>query len=219
VSARSKVRDLAHASLASGDPLAWFDRVYEQADGATDAVPWADLAPNAALVTWLGSTWQADSARALVVGCGLGDDAEYLAARGADVTAFDLSSRAVAWCTQRFPASRVRYETADLLAPPPRWLGAFDLVFEAYTIQSLPPGSAQRAHALDVLRRFLVPAGELLVVARYADVMPAVTDGPPWPLVRREIDVAGEGLEPIGFDDFLDDGTRRVRASWRAPGA
>src|SRR4051812_20591736 len=149
MTARSKVKALAHESLATGDALAWFDRVYEEAAGATDAVPWADLAPNPALVSWLGPAWEADSARVLVVGCGLGDDAEHFASFGAHVPAFDLSPKAVAWCMHRFPSSRVRYEVADLLAPPPGYRGAFDLVFEAYTIQSLPPGSAERAHGLD----------------------------------------------------------------------
>ena len=70
-----------------------------------------------------------------MVGCGLGDDAEELAARGFVVTAFDISAAAVAWCKQRFPASRVNHELADLLQPPQSWdSGSF--IVEIYTIQS-----------------------------------------------------------------------------------
>jgi 2-polyprenyl-3-methyl-5-hydroxy-6-metoxy-1,4-benzoquinol methylase len=70
----------------------------------------------------------------LVTGCGLGDDAEYLAGRGAEVTAIDLSPTAIAWCRERFPESKVCYETANLL----EFSGEFDLTVEIYTLQAMP---------------------------------------------------------------------------------
>ncbi len=51
--------------------------------------------------------------------------------------AFDVSPTAVAEAAQRFAGSPVKYQVADLLAPPPEWTGAFDLVVEIYTVQAL----------------------------------------------------------------------------------
>ena len=226
--ARGRVKAMAHESLGRNDPIAWFDRVYREARGQPGAVPWADLEPNPALLSWVKlspggeaarSSWDGCGERALVVGAGLGDDAEYLSARGCDVVAFDVSDTAVAWCKERFPASRVRYEVADLLAPPASYAGAFDFVLEAYTIQSLPPGSAERARAIDVLPTFLAPGGLLLVIARFADRLPARDEGPPWPLVAEELDALGRKLPrgSLGRDEIEDDGVRRVRASYRRP--
>ena len=45
--------------------------------------------------------------KALKIGCGLGDDAEYLTETGMEVTAFDISETAIRWCHERFPDSRV----------------------------------------------------------------------------------------------------------------
>ncbi|HEY8075085.1 MAG TPA: class I SAM-dependent methyltransferase [Labilithrix sp.] len=199
---RAKVRDTAHASLARGDALAWFERVYEDAAGAAEAVPWADLAPNPELVAWTKSSgWDGCGERALVVGCGLGDDAAWLSARGCHVSAFDLSKTAIAWCEKRFPDSRVAWRVADLLAPPAEWSRAFDFVFEAYTIQSLPPASDERRRAIAGLARFVAPGGTLLVLGREADALPALADGPPWALVRAEIEACGAGLAQVGAID------------------
>ncbi len=108
-------------------------------------MPWADLAVNPSLAAgtrFVPSTMR----RVLVVGCGYGDDAEWLAARGDEVTAFDISPSAIEACRTRFPASAVTYEVADLLAPPAAWLARpFDLVVEAYTAQVFAPGSAERS--------------------------------------------------------------------------
>src|SRR5262249_8762563 len=145
---RAKVKAAAHESLAKGDATAWFDRVYRDAQGAAGEVPWADLVPNPGLLQWIvRGSWDGCGDRALVGGCGLGAAAEYLSAGGCLVTAFDIAPTAIEWCKQRFPASRVRYEVADLLT----YEGEFDFVFEAYTIQSLPPGSVERAQAIRVL--------------------------------------------------------------------
>jgi SAM-dependent methyltransferase len=119
------------------------------------------------------------SGRALVVGCGLGDDAELLASLGYDVVAFDYSPTAIERCRARFPGSPVEYLVADLLDPPAAWRRAFDLVLEVFTVQSLPP--TVRATAIANIAGFV--AGRLLVVATQGE--PA--DGPPWPLTREQV--------------------------------
>jgi SAM-dependent methyltransferase len=214
---RERIRSLAHVSLAKGDALGWFHDVYEGAEGDLGAVPWADCEPNPWLVKWLRETPLAQGVRALVVGCGLGDDAELLAARGASVTAFDYAPTAVAWCKARWPATRVDYRTADLLASSVEWRHAYDLVFEAYTVQCFAYGSDERARAMDALRTFLAPGGRLLLVARAADSPPGIDGGPPWPLVRAEIERIGTGLTLAGFEDVDDQGTRRFVVSFACP--
>ena len=104
---------------AGGDPYrrAWFAAVYDTAGDDPAQIPWADLSPHPLLAAWLGAMpAPAAGARALDVGCGLGDNAAGIAARGFRVTAFDLSPRAIAWARPRFP--QVEFMAADLFAPP-----------------------------------------------------------------------------------------------------
>ena len=53
-----------------------------------------------------------DGKKALVVGCGLGDDAIELEKLGFEVTAFDVSESAVELCKKRFPESKVEFVQA-----------------------------------------------------------------------------------------------------------
>jgi SAM-dependent methyltransferase len=216
---RAAARRLAHEAVGDGEPLRWFEELYAAAGAGEAAVPWADLAVNPSLAGW---EWfdPGRMRRVLVVGCGYGDDAEWLAARGCEVTAFDISPTAIEACRARFPASAVTYEKADLLAPPVAWLERpFDLVVEAYTAQVFAPGSAERAAVIAAL----VPltGGLLLVIARGREEH----DDPgsmPWPLTAGEL----EPLEHLGlrlgaFEDYLDDErspVRRFRASYLRAG-
>ena len=165
--------------------LRFFDGIYVLAEGNADAVPWASLAAHPALVQWLdGESTVLPGQRALVVGCGLGDDAEELARRGYAVTALDLSPTAIDWCRQRFPNSAVDYEAADLFDLPAGWAGAFDLVVEIKTLQSLLPSSRDAAAA--ALAATLRPGGRLFVHCLAGrDYERANTR--PWPVSRAEL--------------------------------
>jgi SAM-dependent methyltransferase len=208
--ARQKAGDLARASIAAGDPIGWFEKLYAQAAGDPSAIAWADLAPNPNVVDWLNDE-QVNGAgcRALKIGCGLGDDAEELARRGFAVTAFDVSRTAIEWCRKRFPGSSVEYVVADLMNPPADWARAFDFVLESYTLQVLP--ADVREAAIRRVARFVAPGGSLLVVARGRE--PGDEPGTmPWPLTRDEL--AGfvrAGLEELSFEDFVDDENPPVR--------
>jgi len=218
-------RDRAHARALQaefarqGDPVGWFDQLYRDADGDTAAVPWADLRGNALVEAWIDQTRFAVRGRACaVVGCGLGDDAEALAAAGADVTAFDISPTAIAWCRRRFPNSRVQYVVADLFDLPPAWPRRFDLVVEINTLQALP--GEIRPRAIERVADLVAPGGTLLVICRGREVdEPA--DGPPWPLVRGELDAFAKlGLTPTFQRDVRDDDTppaRRFVAAFTRP--
>lgn len=167
-------------------------------------MPWAALAPNPHLLDWLaGNPVGLDGREVLVVGCGLGDDAEVIAARGGVVTAFDIAPTAVAAARRRFPRSPVTYVAADLLQPPPDWQGRFDLVVEIYTLQVLP--GAARARAVAGLAQLTAPAGSVLVISRLRDEQ----DPPgmmPWPLAAGELRaLIDAGLVLAEWEDFDDD--------------
>lgn len=214
---RATARELAQRHLAAGDPLGWFDVLYSADDPAL--IPWADLEPNPNLVGWLESRSVAGAGRrALKIGCGLGDDAEELALRGFNTTAFDVSPAAIAWCHRRFPASVVEYVVADLLQAPAEWTGTFDLVVESYTLQVLPP--ALRSEAAARVAGFVAPGGELLVIARAREA--GESEGQmPWPLTRGEMDAfCRAGLVELDFEDYLDGedpAVRRFRATYTRP--
>jgi 2-polyprenyl-3-methyl-5-hydroxy-6-metoxy-1,4-benzoquinol methylase len=169
---------------------AWFEAVYRLADGDPAGVPWANLAPHPLLADWLAEQGPLRGLRTLDIGCGLGDNAEALAAAGASVVAFDLVEEAILWARQRFPRSAIRYEQADLFAPPREWRGAFDLVHECYTLQALP--EALLPEAAQAIAALIAPGGRLLAIARARDEGQEIA-GPPWPLTQRQIDALGVG--------------------------
>ena len=201
----------------STDPdRAWFERMYIQAEGGGEPVPWDLAAPHYLLEGWAKERrLTGDGRRALVVGCGMGRDSEYLGGLGFATVAFDFSATAIDAVNRRFPWSPVEYRVADLLDPPPEWEGAFDLVVESLTVQSLP--RELRVAAIDRVRRFVAPGGVLLVIAAVEDNGPDRPNGP-WPLTREEVEsFAGDGLTLRRLEDFRDADAHRWRAELRRP--
>ncbi len=210
---RKKVQELS--STASVDPTGWFETLYQEAQGDTSQVPWAKLAPHPYLQDWLSQQAQLqEPTSALVIGCGLGDDAERLQVCGHRVRAFDVSPTAVDWCRQRFPQSEVQYKIADLLHLDPGWEPA-DFVFECRNIQALP--LAVRSQAIQAIARLVAPQGTLLVVTRFRD-NEGVPDGPPWALSESELaEFTRLGLTEINRVQFLqgDPVITQVRVEYR----
>lgn len=209
--AADQARRVIAESLAAGDATGWFERLYVASGTAGVPVPWDREAPHPLLVEWAEGRRLPGGGRALVVGCGLGEDAEFVAALGFATTAFDVSPTAIRAARARFPESAVEYRAADLLDPPGDWAGAFDFVLESYTVQSLP--EALHAGASARVASFVAPGGTLLVIAAARDAGGAA-DGPPWPLTRPEIDAfASGGLEPVRVERDDD----RWRAEFTRP--
>ncbi|MEY2478670.1 MAG: hypothetical protein QOG87_3985 [Actinomycetota bacterium] len=180
-----------------------FEQLYERAEGDAARIPWGHLAPRPVVLWWLDQQPEpAPGTRAIVIACGLGDDAEELARRGYDVTAFDVVPRAIAWARERFPDSAVDYQVADVFALPAAWRGAFDLAVEVQTIQSL--AIARRREAIAAIASTLAPGGRVLVRA-HERPEGETPDGPPWPLTRSELRIFTElGLEETEFGEFGD---------------
>ena len=193
---RQRYRELLEHSLSVDDPTGWFDRLYAEAESGRAAVPWDRGAPHPLLALWAKRS-RAGGGRALVVGCGPGDDAELVAALGFDTIAFDVSAAAIRAARERYPSSKVDYRVADLFDPPAAWLQAFDLVVEVYTVQALP--LEHHARTVEAIASFT--GGTLVVVAfARADDEP-LTELPPWPLTRAEIDsFTRHGLAPVGVE-------------------
>jgi SAM-dependent methyltransferase len=181
---------LAAASLAAGDATGWFEQLYAQAQTGAAQVPWDRPEPSPLLAEWArDANLTGDGRRALVVGCGPGRDAEFVAGLGFATTAFDIAETAIRMARQRHPGSPVDYRVADLLAPPQQWAGAFDLVVECNNVQALPRELRERATA--AVASFVAPGGTLLVVAAAATEWGE--DGPPWPLIRAELSAFAAG--------------------------
>ncbi len=200
---RANVRQLSTEFYDRGDYTGWFEALYDRADGNLDAIPWADRGVNPWLVEWLERRQlEGENRSCLVIGCGLGDDAEYLARWGFQVTAFDISATAIAWCKHRFPDTQVDYCVVDLFAPPADWQHCFDLVIEIYTIQALP--AQIRPEAIARIGSFVADGGNLVVVCRGRNPEDPC-ENLPFPLTQQEL-TAFElaGLRQIGFEDFVD---------------
>jgi len=162
-------------------------------------VPWARAGTDPLLLRWLNSQARSlvrPGCRAVVVGCGLGDDVVELGERGFDVVGFDISPCAVHWAAQRHPRHAERFVVADLLAPPTRLLKRFDLVVEIRTIQSLAP--CARCAVAAAVANLLCPRGVLLAIARGRDGSRPLDEfvSQPWPLTRAEL---VELFEPHGL--------------------
>jgi SAM-dependent methyltransferase len=185
--------------LAADDPTGWFERLYSEAAAGDAVVPWDRGSPHQILVTWAERRPRdGRGRRALVVGCGLGEDAEYVARLGFDTIAFDVAETAVRTCRERFPDTVVDYRLANLLDPPGPWREAFDLVVESLTVQALPPDLHGRA--IVQVGRFVAPGGTLVVVSGVHDPDPA-WQGPPWPLRRDEVELfAASGLDTVSIE-------------------
>jgi SAM-dependent methyltransferase len=138
---------------------------------------------------------------AVVVGCGLGDEAAELARRGCRVTAFDVSPTAVTWARERFPGLDVEWRVVDLLALPADLVGAFGLAVEVRTIQSLDP--ADRDLGMQAVASLLGPGGWLVATLLLATSDQVARDwqGPPWAVAPSELAAyRAAGLVRVGLD-------------------
>ena len=205
---RERTKELQAEFAKRGDVFGWFDALYAEANGNNESIPWADLAPNRFFVEFAKKTnLQGNGRKALVVGCGLGDDAKYLHDLGFDVTAFDISETAIKWARQLYP--EIHFEVADLFAPFRGWLGAFEFVLEIYTIQPLP--LEMRGEVIDAISNFVAPNGKIVVVTRGREDNEIPLELP-WALSLKDLSrFEANGLKQIHFEEMLDDETPPIK--------
>jgi SAM-dependent methyltransferase len=200
---RKRARELAAEYARKGDPTGWFDVLYKEAEAGKSIVPWADRGANPGLIEfWKANPQTTEGKKALVIACGLGDDAEQLAAWGFATTAFDISETAIRTARARFPQSEVNYRVADLFQPPAEWEQKFDFVFEANTVQALP--KEIRARAIERIAAFVRTGGRLLAIVRGREANEPEGELP-WPLSRAEMnEFVRAGLTVESFEEYFD---------------
>jgi SAM-dependent methyltransferase len=216
---RKRARELAAEFLRKGDPTGWFEVLYKEGEAGKSVVPWADRGANPGLIEfWSVNPQTAEGKKALVIACGLGDDAEQLAAWGFETTAFDIAETAIRMAQKRFPKSGVKYRVADLFQLPMEWERKFDFVFEANTVQALP--AKIRAQAIQRIAELVRTGGKLLAIVRGREA-----DEPegelPWPLTRAEMnEFVRAGLTEERFEEYFDNEdppARRFRCLYTRP--
>lgn len=207
---RARTREIAAEFAERGDMLGWFEALYKESKGDIELIPWADLEPNRFFRAWAEkSGLKGDGRTALVVGCGLGDDAKYLYDLGFKVKAFDISPTAIEWAKKLYSDTDIQFETADLFEPFRGWLGAFEFVLEIYTIQPLP--IEMRPRVIDAIAAFVADNGRLVVVTmgREDDEEPIEL---PWALSKQDLSRFEEnGLRQVDLVEMLDDEEKPVR--------
>jgi SAM-dependent methyltransferase len=201
---REHIRQLAQSYLDKGDATGWFDALYKEADGDNERISWADLEPNRFFVEFAKNhDLQGGNRNALVVGCGLGDDARYLHDLGFKVTAFDISPTAIEWARRLHHDTDINFVAADLFDAPKEWYQAFEFVLEVYTIQPLP--LEMRTQVIDAIANFVELHGKLVVVTRGRedDEIPAEL---PWALSRQDLSrFEKNGFEQVSFAEDMGD--------------
>ncbi|MBJ7356597.1 class I SAM-dependent methyltransferase [Nocardioides sp.] len=201
------------AAVADGDPTRWYEEVWSAGARGAVPMPWDRDEPHD-LLEWHTRGVDGTGRRAVVVGAGLGADAEHLAGLGFTTTAFDIAPSAVDSARERHPGSRVDYRVADLLDLPEDLVGAFDLVVEIFTLQALH-GSV-RERAAHGVRRLVAPGGTVLVVQVVRDDDEEVAAEPPWLLDRAEMEaLAGDDLVTTSLDRVPNPEHPDARDLWR----
>ncbi len=214
ISWEGEERRLDALALAAGDATGWFEELYAAGAAGRVSMPWSRTEPHVLLAEWTQTQrLDGEGRRAIVVGCGLGADAEHVAKLGFDTVAFDVSPTAVTIARERYPESPVRYVAADLLKLPSEWLRAFDFVVEVITVQALP--DPPRHQAIVNVGRLVAPGGTLLAIAARHTADAKTGPGLPWPLRREEVEVfATDGLA-IHCIERLTISQRKDEPRWR----
>lgn len=178
-------------------PTEWFETLYASSNPEGTGVPWANMDVHPQFAEWLGQhELNGEGKCALVVGCGMGDDAIALEQLGFKVTAFDVAPSAIELCKKRFVDTTVDFMVADLFDPPSEWKNHFDFVLEIFTVQALPP--KYEVELIANVASFVAKEGQLLVVASVQDGPRSFEQGPPWLLRPDHVDrFSGHGLESI----------------------
>ena len=207
---------LAAASLATGDPTGWFDRLYAAGAAGRVPVPWSRREPHPLLTEWAQRhNLAGEGKRAIVPGCGSGADAEYLAGLGFATTAFDVSPTAIRLARQRHPGTSVEYVCALTCCTFP----GHGCRRSTWWPRSSPCSRCPEpcgSSATTSVARLTAPGGTLLVIAavhgdaRRTAIRPALATHP----CRSRI-LRADGLTPTAIETTTMPGESTERR-WRA---
>ncbi|WP_438305733.1 class I SAM-dependent methyltransferase [Streptomyces sp. HUAS TT11] len=153
---------------ATGDGAAFWDTFYAD---RSRAVPFFVAKPDESLADYLDQDLITPG-RALDLGCGPGRNALFLASRGFEVDAVDLSPTALTWAEDRAheTGADVRFICGDAFQLVGTELtGPYDLVVDSGCFHHLPPH--RRVSYLALLDRALTPGGHLALTCFAAGAM------------------------------------------------
>jgi SAM-dependent methyltransferase len=168
--------------------------------------PWDNKAPSESVITWQARGWVHGDV--LDIGCGLGDNAIYLAENGHAVTGLDISPTALLTAEQRAKDAGVdvTFAVADSTKLD-GYTDAFDTVIDSGLFHSLDD-DGRRSYAA-VVHRATRP-GATLLLSCFSDSNPAGEDWRPAVTEETLRDVLGgagwdiESLEPATLPGELD---------------
>ncbi|MCT7354028.1 methyltransferase domain-containing protein [Streptomyces sp. 15-116A] len=153
---------------------AWWDTFYTD---RSRPVPFFVPKPDESLVSYV-DRGVLTGGRALELGCGPGRNALFLAERGFEVDAVDLSPAALDWARERARetgARGVRFHCGDAFALTASELrGPYDLVYDSGCFHHLPPH--RRISYLALLERVLAPGGHFALTCFAAGAMGSKLD-------------------------------------------
>ena len=197
--------------------------------GTIEQLPWRSNGVSTPLEEFITSGRLPESARALELGCGTGENLVRLASTCKDVIGIDIVDAAVDATREALAAANVSAKAlvADVLALPPEMRHAFDFVFDCQTFHCVR--KVDEDAAADAVCSLLAPGGRLLLLTGNAD---EDAERGPERLRREDLDraFATRGLvceecEPFYFD--MTDAYRRQtqfakpplgwRSVWRRP--
>ncbi len=175
--------DPSRPAESSGCPIVDFDALYRDRS-PEDGIPWDAKAPKAAVINWHAQgVVQGD---VLDIGCGLGDNAIYLAQHGHSVTALDISPTALLTAENRAKDAgvNVKFAVGDATSLD-GYTDAFDTVIDHSMFHCLNDDD-KRSYASAVHRA--TRDGATLLLSCFSDAnppaaarqLPGVTEATLW---------------------------------------
>ena len=120
-----------------------FDSIYQNTP--LDEIPWNREQPPELMVE-LFESGKVKPCQALDLGCGAGNYAIYLASKGFDVTAVDISPAAIKIAKQNAKAKNVKCQflTADVIEDFPQFDEPFSFIYDWGLLHHIPPEHRDR---------------------------------------------------------------------------